>query len=253
MQASTHKTNKNGRSVMNQPAVKKEAAVSTTLQEWGQAPEVSSKMLMIPKIMVMQLTSKMVIEEKAAFGDFVSTLTSLPIGSYNKPIDIVPIFFYEMWAEFDLIKGERQFKAMIALTPENDNLPYKEDNIERDRIANIYCLLPGEVKTGGELPYIISFRSTSRVAAKKIVTQMYALNGSAGKSPAAKTFSLFGEKKTGKQGAWIQLDAKVVRDSTVLEETAALKWYKVIMAGQAKVAHDDVVEDVKGTKDVSDF
>lgn len=230
----------------------------TPLSSWG-TPTVSSKMLLIPKIMIMQLTSKLVRDEQAVFGDFISSLTEKKIGSYKQPMEIIPIQMYEMWVEFDIVKGAREFRGMVPVSDANDNWSFKDVDqdgkpIERDRVANLYCLLPGDVKQGGELPYLLSFRSTSRIAGRKIATQMYALNSGAGKSPAAKTFQILGEKKEGQKGAWIQLDAKVARDTEPQEEQAALKWFKTIMAGQTKVEHNDIVEETRSeSKNVADY
>lgn len=253
-----------GKAMQKDVAVKSSAAVGshTQMSEWG-APDISQKMILIPKIMVMQLTSKKVIAGEAVFGDFISSLDGTKIGSFKEPLDIIPIYLYEMWAEFTMIeknkKIEREFKRMVKVDAHNDNWPFQDKDesgkpLERDRVANLYCLLPGDVAKGGELPFLISFRSTSRIAGRKIATQMYALNPGSGKSPAAKVFKLRGEKKEGKQGAWIQLDASVERDSTATEELSALKWYKAIMASQTKVEHDDFIDDAREeTKDVPKF
>lgn len=242
-----------GKSVNADVTVKLNGQVKphTPLTEWG-ASTVSPKMLLIPRILVMQLTSKLVIAGDASFGDFVSSLDTKKIGSVKEPLEIVPIYMYESWLEFEVVKGQREYRQSFAVTGANDNLAFKETvdgkPIERDRIANLYCLLPKEVAMGGELPYILAFRSTSRIAGRKVATQMYAVNSGAGLSPAAKAFKIMGEKKEGKQGAWIQLDAQVARASTPQEEQAALKWYKTIMAGQTKTVDDEIVSEVKEEK-----
>lgn len=228
----------------------------TNLTDWGTST-MSSKMLLIPRIMIMQLTSKPVREGQAIFGDFLSSLDMKKIGSVKQPLEIIPIQMTESWLTFDINeKGERVYRDVTMVNEFNDNWKFKDTEngkpIERDRVANLYCLIPEEVKRGGELPYLLSFRSTSRLAGRKIATQMYALNSGSGKSPAAKAFKITGEKVEGKKGAWVQLDSVVSRDSTQQEEQAALKWFKTIKAGQAKVDHDDIVREVKEEKDSSD-
>lgn len=252
---------KRGNMDTQKAVTKKESALPgshTPLAQWGTAT-VSSKMLLIPKIMVMQLTSKFVRDEKATFGDFISSLTEQKIGSYKQPLDIIPIYMYEIWVVYDVIKGKREYREIVPVSDLNDNWKFKDTDesgkaIDRDRVANLYCLLPSDIQKGGEIPYLLSFRSTSRIAGRKIATQMYALNSGANKSPASKIFTITGEKKDGDKGAWVQLDAKVARDSTQQEEMTALKWYKTIMAGQTKVEHDDIVTESKEeTKNVSDY
>jgi len=261
MQVSTVKEKKGQKRMQTNQVVPKASAPigsHTPMSEWGKA-EVPSNMFLIPKVLVMQLTSELVKNNKALFGDFVSSMDEAKIGSCADPLEIVPIYMHFMWCEYDIVKNKKEFKQIVPLTPLNQNLPRKYKNAdgspgERDELAQLYCLLPKLIKEGkGSMPYVLSFRSTSMIAGRKISTQMYCYNPDMGRSPASRAFDIIGARKDGDKGSWIQLDSKPTRDASVAEEQEALKWFKIIIAGQTKVEHDEHSENSRQEKEVSDY
>jgi hypothetical protein len=203
----------------------------------------------IPKIYAAQHMSDVVKNKEASYGEFVDTLNGTIHGDLTKPFEIVPFFVQKKWYEFDIITNKagarkREFKQILNIDHENDNLPYSspDGTIERDRVVDVYCLMPSEIAAGNDFPYVISFRRTSIKAGNKIITQILR-NEAINKPPCAMVIEISGRDTSNDDGNFVVLDAKATRTATMDEMKATLKWYKMVMAGKTKVDQSDVVED----------
>ena len=76
-------------------ATKSETAVSNVahdLSAWGET-EVTSKDIVIPKILCMQGLSDLVSDGKAKMGDFVDSLEGNILGDIDNPVAFVPFHY----------------------------------------------------------------------------------------------------------------------------------------------------------------
>ena len=121
--------------------------------------------------------------------------------------------------------------ALSVLSTYNANIPTY--NVVESGTCTIP--LPSELEEGGALPYMIEFKSTSLRAGKKMATQMYTKNLASGLSPAAKVFVLSLTKEQNDKGTFAVFDVAVDRNSTGDEQAEALKWFKLLGSGAAKV------------------
>jgi len=103
-------------------------------------------------------------------------------------------------------------------------------------------LIPDEVKEGGCMPYVLSFRRTSLKAGKKLATQMFVKNRAANKNPAAVVLEVSGHSKQNDDGEFIVQDVKAKRPSTDEEMVKAYEWYQLIHSGKTKVDESDLGE-----------
>lgn len=229
-------------------ATKEQSAVvaaEENLAGWGQA-EISSRDIIIPRILLMQPMSEKVTAGEAAFGEFRESLNNEKIGSFEKGFEILPFYMEKVFVEFNCEDPEeKEFLRVVPITAANENLPYEDEEfneelnkkikISRDRTMNFYVLLPEELKAGGAIPYILSFRRTSLQAGKKLATQMYVKNRAAGKSPAAVVMEITAGKQTQDKKTWAVSDVKIGKAAELAHQAEALKWFQLVSAKQVKV------------------
>jgi hypothetical protein len=208
---------------------------------WG-APAVSSRDIVIPKILCMQGLSQLVVDDKAKMGDFVDSMTSEIIGNYAKqPVAFIPFHLEKIWIISTKKSGEGDFSfdSIVKVTPENEGYQYQEviDGVEykREYTMNFYVLRPEDTS----LPYIISFKGMSSKAGKILATQMYVRNAAAGLIPPAKIMELAGTKDKNDKGTFITLNSKAIGDSSEEQIASAFQWYKTVNSGATKTHEEE--------------
>lgn len=243
---------------------KAEIATAMDLNEWGAAP-ISAKDIIIPRILLMQPMSDKVTAGEAAFGEFRESLNNAKLGDFKAPFGIVPFHMEKVFIEYKIVtqgqKVTKEFLRVVPITPANEDSKYEDTEvgedgkvypIARDYTMNFYVLLVSELASGeGALPYILSTRRTSSKAGKKLVTQMFVKNTQAGKTPASTICNIACAKQTNDEGTWAVIDvlpADPTPDAYVVE---ALKWYKVVKAGQAKAHVESFAETEAPIRNVS--
>jgi hypothetical protein len=244
---------------MSKAVIKKEnneVAVAESLDSWGQS-NMSSKDLIVSKILPMQMMSKKVIDQAAAFGELRDTVNNEKFGDFANAMEFVPFHMEKVFIESEVVGNKKNYLGMVPITTANENLPYEDvrdgKKISRDYTINFYCVLPKLINPelassgGGTLPYIISFRRTSLRAGKKVATQAYASNAAMKKPPAATVMSLSSVKTTNDEGTYSVLDTKASRLSSPEELATAFFWFKAMKSMQLKVDDSDLTEEHKAT------
>jgi hypothetical protein len=227
------------------------------LASWGQK-KVSSRDIVIPRILMMQHTTEKVKDEEAKAGEFRDTSDDKVLGTVDKPFEFIPIHTTGKWVVYEAPKPNAGKKKKVYLktvpVDQNPKSPgYNDDwkfegedqdkegktiQVVRDRVLEVFLLLPEELKTGG-IPYVLGFRRTSMRAGKNLETQMYVKNAAANKPPAARVMVLSGHKETDDHGnSYFVMDVKGGRESTPDEVATAFKWYQMISGGKTQVAED---------------
>ncbi len=156
-------------------------------------------------------------------------------------------------------KEERTFLRTVPITPQNENLPYQDEEtlasdckagkageviaISRDRTMNFYLLLIKELELGAALPYVLSVSKSSLSAGKKLTTQMYMKNINAGKTPASMVVHLFAKKESNDKGTYGVWDMRPVKQTEAVHIAEAFKWLTTVRAGQTKT-HEVIDRDV---------
>lgn len=240
-----------------------EVATPVDLSDWGNE-QVLGQDIVIAKILPMQPSSVLVTDGKATMGEFRDSLSGLKLGSILEPMDIIPFHVEKFW-DILVEQNDGQFKwarstPLIENPSEagyNDNLPWQDKenniNIKRVRRMNFYVLLPSDVKSGADIPYILSFKSTSFREGKKVYTQMYLRNRKANLPPPAYTFKLSGLKQKNDKGTFIVPTVELGRATAPNEIKACLDWFKMIKKGGVKVDDSDLTEASAVDVDLSDI
>jgi hypothetical protein len=222
-------------------------------EAWGQA-SITSKDVIIPRILLMQPMSPGVTEGKAKFGDFIESMNSEKLGDFENGIKVVPFYMEKVFIEYKITKKaggkeEREFFRMVPITPVNENAPYEDEALDqesgemvpisRDRTMNFYVLLVKELEIESAIPHIISFRKSSLNAGKKMTTQMYMKNINAGKNPASMIMSVLSKKQTGvidgNNVTYGVCDVAPVGQTPPEYISEAFRWLQIIKEGKTKV------------------
>lgn len=218
------------------------------MSAWGPAP-ISNKDITIPYLLLMQPGSDLVTEGGAAFGEFRDSLTQRKIGSMKDSFEVVPVCMRKVFVEYDISTDPENKKYLrnYPITPQNENLPYKDTEknaegktieVSRDYVMQFFVLLVEELKNGGELPYILSFRRKGLRNGKKLATQMYVTNRGAKLPPPGRIIPVYAKKESNDKGTWATPDVilepaqtRITPDEYLVK---ALEWFKLINSGVAK-------------------
>jgi len=229
----------------NEVAVKPDANLPTEAQDISAFGDhvVNTKSIMLPKILLMQKMSEMVDDGDAQVGEFRESLDKTLIGSVEKPFEVIPFHVDEVWVIQKEIDGDWKFDRIEPMGPSNEGWRYEgmEDGskVRRYHTQNYYVLLPGDVKKGNALPYVLSFRSTSLKAGKKLYTHMYAKCLGTGIRPDAYHVRVSASKQKNDKGVFYVMDVRSGDKSTKAELDESLKWIRIVKAGQTKIDDSD--------------
>lgn len=232
------------------------AVAVATMDSWGQEQEISTRDIMISKILPMQGMSKMVTERKAQIGEYRDSVTGELLGTIDESMEFIPFHVEKLWIVQKEVNGKMEYQGMEPITRENEDRQWEMviEGIKHRYDWNYlyYVLLPKDVAAGTPTPYIVSFRRTSVRGGKKLFTQMFVRNRQMGKTPASMVINLEGRQQSNDKGTFIVLDISVGRETKEDELKAAFELYKLVQAGSAKVDHSDVVMPVHNKKYASD-
>lgn len=224
--------------------------------------EIVQSSILAPRIHLMQKTSKLVEEEKAAVGDIVKLPSGAMAAKKGGSITVVPIALNETWRIEEKVDNKWAFRERIKRTTANDGLPwnFQQGGTEwrRTKVQEYFVLVLDEIKRevtalkdagkGGIidpdaalLPSMISFQNFSLTAGKEIST--FFAKANLFKSPLFySTFKVAAKSMTHKnQTFWIYTVEKGDKTPQEYYDTCT-RWQNLILKGAVK-AEDEVVED----------
>lgn len=237
------------KAMVTAPSVSVSAAVN--MDSWG-APQLTAQDVVLPKILAMQGMSKLVTDGNAVMGEFRDSLNNVVLGDLKTPIEFIPFHLEKVYVVMEEKEKKFRFHHQEPITPANEKHAFEavgENGAPQKwyRTMNVFALLPKDVQDGAALPYIISFRSTSANAGRKVATTMYLKNVKAGKTPAAMVLELSGTRQSNDKGTYIVMDAVEKRPSTEAEIAACFEWVKVVRAGQTRIDHSDLEKEAEAS------
>lgn len=202
----------------------------------------SSQDVIIPKILVMQGLSALVMDDEspAKFGDLVNNQTQGVVGNVTSdPIEFIPFHLEKVWIVSKKVGNKYEFSTIEAVTVANENRKWEEvrdgEEWKNEKSFNFYAILPSDPS----IPYIIQFKGTSQRTGKELATQMYVKNKASGLMPPSKTMTLKGNKVSNDKGTYVVLKTEIARDTTPEELGNCLQWYKAVHTGKTKASTED--------------
>jgi len=225
-------------------------ALLNSMLEGGDAA-IDVRDLLLPRILLMQGLSKLVAEDKAKMGEFRDSLEAKLLGGKDKPLEFIPFYSNKTWVIFTMDGGKMSYSSTVPMTADNAGWD-REDTVQIDgkkvpvkRYAaiNYFVLLPSDIAGGEPFPLVLSFRSTSYVAGRKLETHKAKYQRI--KKPICwKTFLLTTTLQENEKGRFFVMDVAPERVTTDEELEEVATWYQVIK--QANVRIDESEADVVG-------
>jgi hypothetical protein len=193
------------------------------------APIITQRERIIPRIVPMQGLSKAVAAGDAKFGEFRDSATGELLGDINNPVTVLPLVCFKQYLVKKLEKGGT-FK-FVKIIPNVEELPYeqktKEGEFKNEAMLTFLVLLQKQLKERDPVPYAVSFKSSSFGGGKKLIDQMYIRNAPRGEEvkpedawkfcPLSMVMDITGAKKTNDKGTFIVMDVKQKRAATEKE------------------------------------
>lgn len=215
--------------------------------------------VVIPKILLMQGLSELVADGVAKMGDYVRSTTGEKLGDANATLDVIPLTFKNTWIISEKIGDKYEFRGIQERNAKNENDPweFKENgtNWKRTKSIDLYALLPADIaaeaveiekfKKTGEmpdlnktlLPVVISFRSTSYSAGKRVVTHFTQAAGMAkfGVKAYGFTLKLSCVKDKNDKGTYFVWEVKPGSKLAPESLERASEWHKIVTVHGVKV------------------
>jgi len=216
-----------------------DVALASNLVDWGDSP-ISANDIIIPRLLLMQGQSDLVIDGKAVTGDIVDNSTQTVVAKPGEPMELIPFHVEKLWIVSRKKKGASrfEFEKFIPVTLQNEKMEWNmkegDEEIKNEYSFQVYFLNPKDPS----IPFIATFKSTSLRTGKALMTQMYVRNAAAGLVPAAYVVELSSHKEKNDQGNFAVWDCKPSRKSTAEELTAALTWLKTVRSGKTRVSEE---------------
>ena len=233
--------------------------------------------ILIPKLLVGQATSKLVQDEKLAFGQVWRSTTGEVLGGKGKPFDVIPLFLFKTWILSEKVSGKFEFRGVEPFTAENRDADWtwteksdgKTIEKKREQALNFYVLLPSDIAADsaarkafhetGELPdteasllpCLLQFKSTAYKSGKVLVTH-FAKAADFGVPPFVNTFRIDTEKVTGDQNSWFIFKAESAGKTSQEFLQSCAKWREIVAKQNVKVDDSDLTNaDDAGARSIS--
>ena len=209
---------------------------------------VDARDLVLPKLLLMQGLSRFVAEAKAVMGEIRDSLEGKRLGDRETPVEIIPFASFKTWIIFKKSKGKDTLDYAGTFPVNAENATWEReatekngDLLKRFMVINYYVLLPDEIAKGEAFPYVVSFRSTSYIAGRKLET--HKVKYAAIKRPICwKTFQLSSVYTENVKGKFFVYDVTPERVTTEEELAECVKWKTIIGASNVRVDDSDMVE-----------
>jgi len=214
--------------------------------------ELSSRDIVIPKILTMQAGSPRVLEGSNTFGEMVDTLNWEVMARTKSAkeealsLTCIPFFWKKAWIIRRLDNGRWVFDHILEMDRHNESLnPYEPWTDNGEDYKREYAHFFNVVIPGKPLPYTLCFRGASKKTGDALVTQMYVSNKMLKvkeaylRSPMGAAIEVTPVKETNKDGnTYIKLEIRRLRESTKEEAVEALTWLETISSGGARTDYN---------------
>lgn len=229
----------------NEIVIKETTQVATTnsvLDDMG----ISMSDVVLPRLMLMQNTSEAVGADKAKLGDIVSSLTEEVLGGVNAPISFIPLNTYKTWMVYEMSGATPRFVRTEACTKENEARPW--DAMENgkphryNQVINCLALLRKDCSSEEAFPVVISFKRTSYMAGKILLTQILKQK-ILRRAVWSKAYLLTATKTKNDTNYYAILGVTPDSATTLAEQELAAMWSGVLAQSAYKVDDDKELRD----------
>jgi len=188
---------------MSKELVKKQTTeLAETKMEMVEGSEVQSfvSLIKIPRISVLQKTSKPVEDDKGKIGDMYDNLSGTVVCAKDKPFRFIPLILQPIVTKYKPDGNKYVYESHVPMTAQNQKAEWDivENGINKRVRPEIQCYMLAVSdldKDGLVMPYLFSFKGASMpVGGKNLFTFSLLLQGA--KQPIySKIFEMTNEKK----------------------------------------------------------
>ncbi len=227
--------------------VKKEKAQAPTLFAASPTDTVDfdTSDILIPKILLMQGPSKLVAEGKAAQGDMVNSVTNEKLGDKTKGITFAPLSTYKTMTVMRDKDGMYIYDRTEPWTSAHASKPFEETlngtKYKNYPTLNFFVMLESELKKANTMPCLISFKSTSLKAGKKMINH-FASAADIGQKPCSGMLTLTCKLESGKKGPYHCLDISFSGNTPAEYGPKLLRWESILKQTAVKVDNTEEKE-----------
>lgn len=186
--------------------------------------------LQVPFLLCAQSNSEAVFNKIVDSGDIYETVNFKVVGNTKKPVEIIPIGFFKMWALYqgtDFI-GHEEYKDGDNELP--DEIKIDKDTVKK-RTFNYYCLLADDVKNGVAFPYIATFKGSSLRRAGRGMASLIQRGLDSGVKPFELTIKLQSVLKKYQSNNYFTMIATQGRKTSKDELVEVERWRKKFSEG----------------------
>lgn len=179
---------------MSKELKKKEETNLAEFTNFAQAPELDtlSTMLKLPRLSLMQKTSKPVEDDKAKIGDLYENLGNTVVCAKDKPFKFVPLKIQPVITTYEEVDGRPKYKSHVAMTASNQK--YNWEAGERGEI-HLYLLAANELDNPTALPYLFTVKGASMKTFGKALYTYATLLKAARQHPFSYYFTMTNKKE----------------------------------------------------------
>jgi ribosomal protein S6 len=226
-------------------AKKQTAQVSVFAQTTQDTVDFDPSDILIPKLLLMQGPSQLVAEGKASQGDMINSVTGEKLGDKTKGVTIIPLTHFKTMTVmrdkggmyvFDHIEPWTVAHASKSFEEETNGAKYKNYPT-----LNFYVMLEKDLKENkSAMPVLVSFKSTSLKAGKKLINH-FAMAGEIGQKPCSGMLTLTCTVKKGDKGPYHAFDVVFEKNTPNEYGAKLLQWEKILKQNKVKVdaSHED--------------
>lgn len=197
--------------------------------------------IIIPKLLLMHGSSKLVMKGKAKQGDLMISTTQKIVGDHEKAVSVVPFHMWKTYVISKKVDGKYQYAREDEYDPAETEPPWEFSDEEgnqfkREFAYNFYCLLQNEQNLA---PTRLQFKSTSRRAGRMIANHFAACRAQK-IPPVTKAWDIGSEFVEGDKNSW-QAFTATQNGHPVSEKQMreAKKWYLTVTGEAQRVVHDE--------------
>lgn len=179
---------------MSKEVSKKEETNLAQFANFSVAPEMDTiaSMIKLPRLSIMQKTSKPVEDDKAKIGELYENLGQTVVCGKDKPFKFVPLKIQPVITTYEEVDGRPKYKSHVAMTASNQK--YNWDAGERGEI-HLYMLAANELDNPTALPYLFTVKGASMKTFGKAIYTYSQLIKAAKQHPFMYYFNMTNKKE----------------------------------------------------------
>lgn len=222
--------------------------------------------LLIPKLQLVHTMSEVFKKGQAKYGEYINSITGQLLW---KPDDEEGIHFlvirsFKRWHTFEIVidrktkKVTEEFLRSDIMSTKNIHWKYQDteegQDVVRKQVISAIVLLRDDLEKGLKKPYIVDFKSTSKMGGRRLVTDLKNMSD-AGLPSMCAWFELTATEESFAKGeTYVKQVRAVEPNKNKVIVNLAVEAYKDNKAKEGEIVFDDrdlVTKDKKGRVDNS--